>query len=291
MNVPLPESYRIADRVARTEARNFYYSFTLLPPAAKAAMCAVYAFMRYADDLSDDEGIDDRAGALEDWRHALRGAYEGRTEGRPILPAFADTVARYDIPRDLFESLIDGVEMDLQPRRYATFDDLRDYCYRVASVVGLVCLRIWGVAEPERASALGESCGYAFQFTNILRDIREDANRGRIYIPTEALEAAECPEADLVLPCATPASLRLVALCWSVADGHFDEATPLTALIAPESRAAFVAMFDIYRGVHRQIRSNGFDVFASRARLSTPRKIGIVARAWFRGRASRRPEG
>ena len=289
MSVSVSESYRIADQVARTEARNFYYSFTLLPRAERAAMCAVYAFMRYADDLSDDEGIADRAGALGTWRQALRGAYEGWTEGRAILPAFAHTIAHYDIPRELFEALIDGVEMDLTPRRYATFDELRKYCYRVASVVGLVCLRIWGVAEPERAGILGESCGYAFQLTNIIRDIREDAGRGRIYIPTEALAAAECPESDLTMPCATPAVLRLVAHCWDIADGYFDEAAPLTDLIQPGSRAAFVAMFGIYRGVHRQIRRNGYDVFASRARLSTPRKIGIVGRAWLQSLAHRRP--
>src|ERR1700747_852154 len=129
----LAASYAFCERVARSQAKNFYYSFLLLKPAQRRAMCAIYAFMRYCDDLSDDEGIPDRAAAIARWRVDLTAALAGRAGGHPVWPAFIDAVARYKIPQQYFYDMIDGVSSDLEPRRIQTFEELYDYCYHVAS--------------------------------------------------------------------------------------------------------------------------------------------------------------
>ncbi|MCL4402990.1 MAG: squalene/phytoene synthase family protein, partial [Acidobacteria bacterium] len=164
----IEQSYAYCRGVARSRAKNFYYSFILLEPAGRNAMCAIYAFMRYCDDLSDDPGA--TAAAMEHWRAALDEALAGRFEGHPCWPAFHDTVKRYRIPHRYFHEMIEGVSSDLVPRRFETFDELYRYCYQVASVVGLTTIHIFGFDSPE-ALLLAEKCGVAFQLTNILRDI------------------------------------------------------------------------------------------------------------------------
>jgi phytoene/squalene synthetase len=166
------QSYEYCRRVARTRAKNFYYSFLLLTAQQRKAMCAIYAFMRYCDDLSDEPGA--TRAALERWRAELEEALEGRFSGHPVWPAFHHTVRRFGIPHDYFRAMIDGVVSDLEPRRFETFDQLYRYCYQVASVVGLTTIHIFGFDTPT-ALPLAEKCGVAFQLTNILRDIREDA--------------------------------------------------------------------------------------------------------------------
>src|SRR5882724_2954010 len=181
----LAESYSFCRNVARTRAKNFYYSFVLLPSEQRNAMCAIYAFMRYCDDLSDEPGATREP--LERWRIALDRALAGRYDAHPTLPAFHDTVQRYKIPAQYFHEMIDGVSSDLQPRRIQTFDQLYRYCYQVASVVGLTTIHIFGFDSRE-ALPLAEKCGVAFQLTNILRDVREDVERGRIYLPQDDLK-------------------------------------------------------------------------------------------------------
>ena len=181
------ESYAFCEDVARRQAKNFYYSFLLLDADRRRAMCAVYAFMRYCDDLSDAEGVADRAGSIARWRGDLESALRGDTPEHPLWPAFTDTVTRYRIPHQYFFEMIDGVSSDLEPRRIATFAELYDYCYHVASVVGLTIIHIFGFDRNE-ALELAEKCGIAFQLTNVLRDVREDAENGRVYLPEEDLE-------------------------------------------------------------------------------------------------------
>ena len=168
----LEESYKHCRAVAKARARNFYYSFILLPEEKKNAMCAMYAFMRYCDDLSDEPGAN-RA-SIERWRNALREALAGRPDGDPTWPAFLDTVDRYTIPREYFFEMIEGVASDLETRRIQNFGELYQYCYRVASVVGLTTIHIFGFDSSD-ALQLAENCGVAFQLTNILRDMRENA--------------------------------------------------------------------------------------------------------------------
>src|SRR5712692_1937997 len=171
----LADSFRYCRSVARQQAKNFYYSFLVLPAAKRDALCAVYAFMRYCDDIADSPGAPaTKRGYLDAWQGALTAAMRGDCSGNPILPAFRATVERFALPPRLFEELIAGAAMDLTPRRYATFEELRQYCYRVASVVGLVCIRIFGFegeegsGEPPPGAELhAEQLGIAFQLTNI----------------------------------------------------------------------------------------------------------------------------
>ena len=170
--VTVDQSYAYCVRVARSRAKHFYYSFLLLSKQQRKAMCAIYAFMRYCDDLSDDPGAN-RA-AIDQWRAEMEAALEGRFSEHPVWPAFHHTVRRFGIPHEYFHAMIDGVLSDLQPRRFQTFDELYGYCYQVASVVGLTIVHIFGF-DTRTALPLAEKCGVAFQLTNILRDIREDA--------------------------------------------------------------------------------------------------------------------
>src|ERR1051326_8026848 len=199
MSVNLEQSYEYCRHVAKTQARNFYYSFTVLPPEKRAAMCAIYAFMRYSDDLTDDASLSsNRTDQLKEWRTALDKAFAGEYGNSKILPAFHDTAVKYEIPKRFFHELIDGEEMDLVKTRYETFDELYSYCYHVASVVGFVCIHVWGFSGGDAAYEPAEACGIAFQLTNILRDLKEDAERGRIYLPQEDLSRFGYSEEDLV---------------------------------------------------------------------------------------------
>ena len=161
----VPESYQFCERVARREAKNFYYSFLLLPRGRRRAMCAIYAFMRYCDDLSDSGNAAGRASAIAAWKADLEAALGGETPAHAVWPAFKDTVARYRIPHQYFYDMIEGVSSDLEPRRFETFEQLYGYCYRVASVVGLTIIHIFGFQSPA-ALLLAEQCGIAFQLTN-----------------------------------------------------------------------------------------------------------------------------
>ena len=187
-------SYEYCRRVARSRARNFYYSFVLLSAQQRKAMCAIYAFMRRCDDLSDEPGASREA--LEAWRGEMADALDGRFSGHPVWPAFRHTVRRFGIPTEYFHEMIDGVLGDLSPRRFETFPELYRYCYQVASVVGLTSIHIFGF-DTRSALPLAEKCGVAFQLTNILRDVREDLERGRVYLPAEDLARFGVTEADL----------------------------------------------------------------------------------------------
>ncbi len=180
--VNLPSSYSFCCDIARKRARNFYYSFLLLSREQREAMCAIYAFMRYCDDISEGEGASREA--IERWRRDLDCALLGQYGDNPLWPAFHDTVQRFRIPHEYFHEMIEGVSSDLQPRRIQTFDELYHYCYQVASVVGLTIIHIFGFESPE-ALKLAEKCGIAFQLTNILRDVREDRGMSGSIIPAE----------------------------------------------------------------------------------------------------------
>src|SRR3954447_5830876 len=206
----LSMAYVVCRGVARSQAKNFYYAFLALPRHKRNSLCAVYAFMRHADDISDDPGLtlDQRRSQLQAWSDALRRSVEGERSDDPVILALADTQSRFKIPLELFEQLIAGTAMDLQfaaaqPEsagapvvRYQTFDDLYRYCYHVASVVGLVCIHIFGYKDAA-AESLAEQTGVAFQLTNIIRDVKEDAQMGRVYIPEEDLVRFQRSPAEL----------------------------------------------------------------------------------------------
>jgi phytoene synthase len=275
----LDDSYAYCRRVARTRARNFYYSFVLLSPVQRNAMCAVYAFMRYCDDLSDEPGAN-RA-AIEQWRKALDEALAGRCDAHPVLPAFHDTVTRYRIPPRYFYEMIDGVASDLEPRRFETFDQLYRYCYQVASTAGLATIHIMGIMgfESPEALLLAEKCGIAFQLTNILRDIREDASRGRIYLPAEDLARFRVTEDDIRASVRTPEFIDMMDFETGRARQYYKESQPLVGLVDRRSRASLAALIAIYSRLLDRIERSNYDVFARRISLSAAEKSWIVVKS------------
>ena len=275
------ESYRYCTRVARSRARNFYYSFLLLSAQQRKAMCAIYAFMRYCDDLSDEPGAS-RA-AIERWRGELEEALDGRFSGHPVWPAFHHTVRRFGIPREYFREMIDGVSSDLEPRVFETFDQLYRYCYHVASVVGLTIVHIFGF-DSRRVLPLAEKCGVAFQLTNILRDIREDAGLGRIYLPHEDLDRFGVTVEDLRSGNRSDAFLGLMRFEAARARQYYTESLPLLDLVHPRSRPSLWALITIYSRLLERIEAKNYDVFSQRVRLSSFEKSWILVQALVAGR-------
>jgi 15-cis-phytoene synthase len=275
----LAESYAYCRRVARRRARNFYYAFVLLSRERRDAMCALYAFMRYCDDLSDEPGAN-RA-AISQWRAALDQALASRTDAHPVLPAFHDTVSRYRIPPRYFHEMIDGVASDLEPRRFETFDELRRYCYQVASTAGLATIHVLSFNSPE-ALPLAEKCGIAFQLTNILRDIREDAARGRIYLPAEDLARFGAGEQDIRSGKRTPEFFDLMDFETGRARDYYRQSQPLVSLVDRRNRASLAALITIYSRLLDRIERSNYDVFPRRISLSAWEKSLIVLRALLR---------
>lgn len=268
--VGLEASYAFCRRIARVRARNFYYSFLLLSRQQKNAMCAIYAFMRYCDDIS--EGQDASRQAIERWRTDLDAALTGSYGDNPLWPAFHDAVLRYRIPHAYFHEMIDGVSSDLEPRQVQSFDELYRYCYQVASVVGLTIIHIFGFESPE-ALALAEKCGVAFQLTNILRDVREDRQNRRIYIPAEDIArfGADLTKYD-------ESFVRLMAFEAARARDYYQQSRPLIGLVHERSRKSLGALIEIYSRLLDRIERSKFDVLARRIRVPTWEKIGILLR-------------
>lgn len=290
MNTELDRSYDYCVKVTRARARNFYFGISLLPPEKRRAMCAIYAFMRSCDDIADDAPAETRAGQLAALRRTLDGASDGLCECNQLLPAFRDAVARHEIPVSLFHDLLDGAEMDQRVERYPTFEALYDYCYHVASVVGLVTIHVFGF-QSDAARKHAEHCGIAFQLTNILRDLREDAENGRIYLPQEDLARFGYTEEDIRRQVRDERFRALMKFEAARARDYYRKAEPLMPLISPDSRVCLAAMMGIYEGLLDRIEANGYDVYSARVRLSTPAKVGVMARAWRRygGRRGRLP--
>jgi phytoene synthase len=278
MDSSLAHSYAYCERLARREAGNFYHGFRVLPRRQRLGMCALYAFMRIADDLSDEAGkIDDKRRSLADWRRGLDLAMVGRYSHR-LHEALYDTVRRYAIPTKYLHDVLDGVEMDLAPVTYATFGDLRLYCYRVASAVGLACIHIWGFAGAAAVS-FAESAGLAFQLTNILRDLREDAGRGRVYLPREDLDRFRYTAEDLAAGRRDDRFRALMRFEIERARGFYDAAWPLVPLLSPPGRAVFLVMARTYRGLLDAIEERDYDVFSGRVKVSSWRKLFFALRA------------
>jgi phytoene synthase len=259
---------------------SFYYSFLALPSDKREAIVAVWDFCRAVDDAVDEPDGPDPARALARWREEIAlmyGAGEPATpQGRRLQPI----VARFGLPRSAFEDLVDGVAMDLEQRRYETFEALRQYCLRVASAVGLICIEIFGYRDVKtRDYAI--DLGIALQLTNIIRDVSPDIQRGRVYIPLEDLRAFGCTEDDLRAGIVTDNLRRLLAHEAARARRFYSKAE--TALPQPDERHLIAAriMGAIYRDLLRAIERSGFDVFSRRVRLSRPRQAVIAALTWF----------
>jgi phytoene synthase len=277
MTPALRRSYTYCEQLARREAGNFYHAFRVLPNPQRRAMCALYAFLRIADDLSDASGEPaEKRLPLANWRRGLEQSLQGEYS-HPLHAAFHDTVRTHHIPREYLDAVLDGVEMDLAPVSYATFEELRLYCYRVASAVGLACIHIWGF-ENERAKVYAEHAGIAFQLTNILRDLGEDAARGRVYLPREELMQFGYDEGRFACGVRDDRFRALMRFQVERARHYYDAAGPLVPLLRPAGRAVFLVMSRTYRGLLDAIEQRDYDVFSSRVCLSTWRKLLLVLR-------------
>ncbi len=293
------KAYAACRAIAKREAKNFYYAFIALPKHKSDAMCAVYAFMRKADDLADDESlsIDKRRVLMAVWLAEWRTARVDGDTDDPVFIALNDTQRRFAIPDELLEQLVKGTTMDLYPQEsaaavqtYATFDELYRYCYLVASVVGLVCIRIFGYTDT-RAEKLAEETGIAFQLTNILRDVKEDVERGRIYIPREmmihfnvSVERVQALAAGA--PMERNEQAMLIALS-SKAWEYYAAAKKLLPLIDADSRAALEVLVKIYSGLLRRIEKQSADVFSKRASVPTAVKVSILLQGMVKCFANR----
>lgn len=278
----LRESYRFCDRLARREARNFYCSFLLLPPDRRRSMSALYAYMRHSDDLADEPGeASAKFEALDGWGADVRRAIQGGLDsGWPGLPAIADTVRRRGIPARLLDEVLEGVRMDVVPATFPTFDDLYRYCYLVASTVGLCCLHVWGYrSEGGAAERLAQSTGLALQLTNIIRDVREDALAGRIYLPKEDMTRFGVAPENLQERETGPALRRLLEFEAARAYDYYREGEGLLPLVEPQGRPVLRTITGIYRALLDEVRRRNYDVLPARVRVPGWKKASIAARA------------
>lgn len=293
-NAPdLEQAYETCRIIAKRQAKNFYYAFVALPTARRNAICAIYAFMRQADDLADDEALprNERRRLLDEWLGAWHRVAQGEATAEPVFVAVRDATQRFGIPDALLDQLVEGLALDLKqeesgnPAAYATFDELYRYCYLVASVVGLICIRIFGYRDPA-AEKLAEETGIAFQLTNILRDVAEDAGRGRVYLPVEDLRThGVAVNALLHRRGRTPPSANERALLAAVAaraEAYYRSAHRLLPLIDPECRPALWVLVTIYHALLRRIVRARYDVFSRRASVPRIQKLAILVTGQLR---------
>lgn len=271
-------------RVTKRSGSNFYYSFLFLPKARREAMYTVYAFCQEVDSVVDDARPgDDPVHQLEQWRAELDAAYGGAPT-HPVTISLARHAAECEIPKAYFEELIAGVEMDLAVRRYATFSDLSVYCYRVASVVGLICLKIFGTRS-ESAKDYAVKLGLAFQLTNILRDLRTDADRGRLYLPQEDLARFGCAEDDILKHRYSAGLLSLLRFGCARARDFYREAEAVVERLPPRDRRTLIAaeiMCGVYSRILDRIETSGYRVFGPRITIPAPTRLVMALGIWLR---------
>jgi phytoene synthase len=276
----LRAAYDHCRRVTRRSGSSFASAFWMVAPARRRALHAVYAFCRMADDIADDPTVGgDRERLLALWRGELEAAYREESE-HPVGIALGDAVQRFRLPRPVFLELLEGVESDLRGERFETFEELRRYCYCVASTVGLLLVRIFGFRNPD-ALAYAEELGIAVQLTNVLRDVGEDAAAGRVYLPQSDLEGFGVAAADLGERRMTD-GLRLLLGCYAErARIHYDRAAALLPAEDRHSLRAAQAMGGIYRSLLEELQRRGFPCFDGSLRLSRSRRVAIAATAWL----------
>ena len=308
MSITVGQAYAACEAIARREAKNFYYSFLALPRHKRSAMCAVYAFMRHADDLADDESLPlaERRQQTEAWLDEWHRAAAGATTENPVFIALRDVQQQFHISSELLDQLVHGTMMDLisNPEQtagedearpgealdapigysfttYQTFDELYRYCYYVASVVGLVCIHIFGYSDP-RAEKLAEQTGIAFQLTNILRDVKEDVERRRIYLPLEDLNRYSLTIEQLAdIRGYQPLTLdvrSLLEMEASRAREYYAAADALLPMISADSRPALWVLVTVYRRLLDRIAAQNYQVFAAKVKVPTHEKIAILMR-------------
>lgn len=274
-------AYADCRQLTRREARNFYYAFVTLPQQKRKAIYAAYAFCRHCDDSVDEAASpEDKQAALDGLHDSLGQAYRGRPP-TPMFLALADTADRYSIPEDYFREIILGVESDLVKTRYRDFDELRQYCYRVASVVGLVCLQIFQYRD-DAAREYAIDLGLAMQLTNIMRDVREDWGMGRVYLPQDEMARFGYTEEQLAAGVHNDAFVELLRFQGQRARAYFRSGFRLLPYLSRRSRACPAVLGAIYSRVLDRIEESGYDVLGEqRIALPAGEKVRITARAWL----------
>ena len=275
-----PDEY--CERRAAQSGSSFYYSFLFLPPARRRAITALYAFCREVDDVVDetsDAGV--ARMKLAWWRTEIAAAFSGEPQ-HPVGRALARVVKEYRLPESCFHEIIDGMEMDLKHTRYPTFAELEVYCYRVAGVVGLMAAEIFG-REEDRTLDYARTLGIAFQLTNIIRDVGEDARRGRIYLPQEDLARFGVPEADILSLRESPRFRYLMSFQIERAREHYDRAMAHLPARDRRNQRAGLIMAAIYRTLLTEIEADGCRVLSARVSLTPIRKLWIAWRTWVKG--------
>lgn len=296
MSDQLSHAYAVCRGISRRAAKNFYYGFMVLPAEKRNALSAVYAFMRHADDISDEPEVDPqlKRQKLNEWLESAKAVFAGKATDDPVLMALGDAQRKFKIPPELFEKLVYGTSLDLDiPAASAeapailcnTFEDLKEYCYYVASVVGLVCIRIFGY-EDSKAEFLAEDCGLAFQLTNIIRDVKEDASMGRIYIPEDDLVRSNLTAANFsstLLQDPAQAQQLRPALEFEAerARKYYESAKWLMELIEEDSRAALWVLVEIYSRLLQKITDREYDVLTERVRLTLWEKLKVLSRGFL----------
>ncbi|MEX2430411.1 MAG: presqualene diphosphate synthase HpnD [Dehalococcoidia bacterium] len=284
----LQAAYRHCRGITRREARNFYYAFITLPHRRRQAVYATYAFSRLVDDIADGAGTEDeKAQALADVRVRLREACSGAPDG-PIFLALADTAQAFGIPESLFHDILDGVEMDLWVQRYESYEDLREYCCKVASAVGLVSIYVFGY-RGEAAKEYAVDFGLAMQITNILRDLREDMERGRVYLPQDEMRRFGYTEEHLQAGVIDDNFLALMQFQVERARSYFRSGARLLPLLETRSRPCAAGLHQLYSRLLDRIEARGFDVFSSRVSLSACEKLQLTGKLWATSFIPQRP--
>ncbi|MFM1995797.1 MAG: All-trans-phytoene synthase [Planctomycetota bacterium] len=267
----LAADHAVCAAVLERSGSSFALPIRLLPEAKRRGTTALYAFCRRADDLVDDATDSGQARTAVDALGAtLVEGLSGARVDDPVIRALVDTSRRFGVPREPLQDILDGVRMDLDRSRYATFAELEEYCRRVASAVGLAAIHVWGHKPGPQVAAAAHACGLAFQLTNILRDVSEDLGRGRMYLPTEDFGQAFTVE-DLVQGRIGPAAAGVAAKTAARAAENFRAAAPLDRHLSTDGRMVFRAMYGVYRALFDDVRRAGADVFHRRIRSSRPR--------------------
>ena len=274
----------IAKEIARKSNSSFYYAFNLLPAEQRDAMNTVYAFCRQTDDIVDESiGTDElKYEKLRKWTMELEKSLNGHSD-YTILNKLSRTIQKFNIPLEPFFDLLKGMEMDLQKKRYITFNDLRTYCYNVASTVGLMCIEIFGYRHPS-AKDFAVNLGIALQLTNILRDIKKDAEKGRIYLPKEDLEKFNYNESDIFNNTYNENFQRMMKYQVERARYYFDSATASLNLEDKKAMFAARAMQHIYYRMLNKIVDADYDVYNNKIKISTFKKVGISLGVWAKYR-------
>ena len=279
----LAAAYEECRQITRREARNFYFAFLTLPAPQRRAIYVAYTFCRYCDDSVDAAGSDDQKLArINTLRRQLDETYSGRSASSLFI-GLADVAATYSIPQDYFQEVLNGVESDLVKTRYADFNELRRYCYQVASAVGLICIHIFGYRGGEAARQRAIDLGLAMQLTNICRDVMEDWDFGRIYLPQDEMARFGVTEDSIDAGQVTPEFADLMAFQVSRARDYFASGRRLLPHLPRRSRACPAALGLIYGRVLDRIESTGYQVLKGRVSLSRGEKLRLMARAWLTG--------